>query len=98
MLNTRLLYVGKKADFPVPRAIEWSRTGLGGAASLLLSSCVSIPHELEQLLARGRRLNQVRNCAVGPTWSSCLQFGKRSFRADPRRAMARSRECGRSRC
>jgi len=98
MLNTGLLYVGKRPIFLYHEPFRGAGAGLGGAASLLLSSCVSIPHELEQLLARGRRLNQVRNCAVGPTWSSCLQFGKRSFRADPRRATARSRECGRSRC
>ena len=29
MLNTRLLYVGKKADFPVPRAIPWSGSRIG---------------------------------------------------------------------
>ena len=47
------------------------------------SSALACPsHELEQLLARGRRLNQARNCAVGSTWSSCSQVGKRSFRAD----------------
>ena len=29
MLNTRLLYVGKKADFPVPLAVPWSGSRIG---------------------------------------------------------------------
>jgi len=71
--------------------------GAGSSFASLLSSCVSILMSSNSYWP-GTALDQARNCTVGSTWSSCLQFGKRSFRADPRRAMARSRECGRSRC
>ena len=42
MLNTGLLYVGKRPIFLYHEPFRGAGAGLGGAASLLLSSCVSI--------------------------------------------------------